>query len=139
QADGQENSAEEFHAGNEHRHLRGHWEIQAGEKFRDLGQIMQLAPAALDQLPAPVQADGQEKRRAQVVDGCEEALVQMPQTEGESFHGRSEFAPFEKSERSEQKKNRLVIPPRAPTSDGRRFSRRKSGGKTAALQITAKR
>src|SRR5713101_10195603 len=78
QSDGQENPAEEFHAGDEHRHLRGHGQIQAGEELGDLRKIMQLAPAALDQLPAPIQAYGKQKRRTQVIDASKKTLVKPP-------------------------------------------------------------
>src|ERR1700726_2975947 len=47
---------------------------------------MQLAPAAFDQLPAPVQADSQQKGRAAVIDTSKKLLVQVAQAEDKSFH-----------------------------------------------------
>jgi hypothetical protein len=43
--------------------LRGHGQIEAGEKFGDFVEMMELAPATLDKLIAPVEANEKKKRR----------------------------------------------------------------------------
>src|SRR5260370_5413093 len=84
----QKNPAEEFQTADTHGLLSGHGQIQAGKKSRHFFKIVQLAPAALHQLPTPVKPHGQQKRRAQVVNHAKEALVQLSKAGEEWFHSR---------------------------------------------------
>ncbi len=52
--DGEKETAKKLYAGNEDGHLRGHGKIQAGKELRDFIEVMEFAPAAFDELPAPV-------------------------------------------------------------------------------------
>jgi len=55
QTESERNAAKELDAGYENSHLRGHRQAESGKVLTDVGQIMELAPAALSKLPSPIE------------------------------------------------------------------------------------
>src|SRR5258708_31359317 len=55
QTQSEEDAAKQFDASNEERPMRGHWQAKAAEKLRHIGQVMELAPAALRKLTSTVE------------------------------------------------------------------------------------
>ena len=86
QTDRERDAAEEFEAGDGERGLRGHRQAEAGEKFGDVRKMMELAPAALDELPAPVEADEEQEWGLKIRDEREEAVVEAAETRDEVIH-----------------------------------------------------
>src|SRR5262249_12882704 len=64
----------------------GSWEIEAGEEFGDLWQIVEFAPAALDELDAPVQANEEKKRALEIGDVVEDGGVEVVEAVEKSLH-----------------------------------------------------
>jgi len=52
---------EEFQPRNEIGIEGGKWNVQAGEESGDLSDVVHLTPTSLDELPAPVEAHGEQK------------------------------------------------------------------------------
>src|SRR4029077_6938111 len=71
QADGQQESAKKFEAGNGRSREAWSGQAQACEKIRDFIEVVQLAPAALHQLNAPVQAHKQQERVLEIINKVE--------------------------------------------------------------------
>src|SRR5262249_27242360 len=57
-------------------HLGRHRQIERAEKLGNPGEVVQLAPAALRELPAPVQPDQKKEWRMQARNNCEYPIVE---------------------------------------------------------------
>jgi hypothetical protein len=67
QADGQQESAKKFKARNRRSREARSRQAKAGEKIRHFIEVVQLAPAALHQLDAPVQPHKKQKRMLEII------------------------------------------------------------------------
>src|SRR5947209_4481601 len=54
-AKNEKNAAEKVGAGNEHGQLCRHRQAESGEILPNIGQVVELAPAALSKLPSPIE------------------------------------------------------------------------------------
>ena len=75
QAEGEKDAAEKFQAGDGQSRKRGSGQAQAREKLRHVSEMVELAPAALNELHAPVQADEEQKRRLKISNEVGELIV----------------------------------------------------------------
>ena len=73
----EENTAKKFHAGDKDGRLGRVWQVQTHKKIGYVRQIVEFSPAALDQLPAPIQPDEKQKGRLEMVHEVKEAIVQL--------------------------------------------------------------
>ena len=86
QAQHEQDATKEFDARNEHGHLPRQGQIEAGEKVSDLLQVVKLAPAALNELPAPVEADEEKERRLERTGGADAPGVEAADLSEEGIH-----------------------------------------------------
>jgi hypothetical protein len=70
QADGEENAADEFDAGDKGSGKTRSGKSEAGEKFGDMSEIVEFAPAVLRDLPAPIDTDEEKEWRLESAGGA---------------------------------------------------------------------
>ena len=57
---------DKLHERNKHSGCTWRWQVEAGEELRYTIEMRQFSPAVLDKLPAPVEANGEQKRALQM-------------------------------------------------------------------------
>jgi hypothetical protein len=85
EANGEQQTADELDGGNEGGGEAGSGETEAREEFGDVSEIVELAPAVLGELQAPVDADEQKERRLQRAGGADGPGVETADG-GEEVH-----------------------------------------------------
>src|ERR1700722_10985650 len=75
QSEGEQDTADEFEAGDESGSEPRRGEAEALKKFGDVREVVKFSPSVLGDLPAPVEADSEEQRRLQAVSDAHEQGV----------------------------------------------------------------
>src|SRR5271165_1944386 len=82
----QQNATEELKTTHEIGVQRGRRNAEAGEELHHMGQVVELAPAGLAELPSPVQPHEQKEQRLQGIATADEERIRPPQFIRERCH-----------------------------------------------------